>query len=633
MLSRHALFRPLLIAALWCGVAPSHAGRPADNAPPKPAEASESAASGQLFAKADTPQLNSPPVAGPTPTQNVVINLINRLVDRGILPKEDAVELVRQAEADAVHAREQAEMTAGAVTQVAAMAQAAAQAAADASAAPAGGDAVRVTYIPEIVKAQMRDQIRQEVLAEARAENWAAPRTLPEWTTRVRVFGDVRLRGESIHFPGGNDNTGSFPNFNAINTGAPFDTSGTIFSPQLNVDQDRQRLRLRARMGVDVDLRENFSAGIRIATGETNTPVSTNQSLGLANQAQGGNFSKYAVWLDRGFLKYELGGQPGRNLAILAGRFENPFFSPTRMVWEDGLGFDGGALQGIYKVTDWFTPFINGGAFPVFNTDLNFSSIRPAKFPSTDKWLYGGQFGTDLKPRRDLTFRAAGAYYYFDDVAGRLSDPFTPLTAQDQGNTDDTRPAFAQKGNTYMALRNIVPNALNNFGTTNQFQYFGLATPFHELVLNGKLDYTGFEPVRVSLYGEYAKNLAFDAAAVNRKAVNNRGPNGPDGLPGSFAGGNTGWTAGITVGNGTLQKRWDWEFGANYRYLESDAIVDGFNDSDFGLGGTNVKGYTLFGTVALSPAVSLRVLWMSANEVAGPPFKEDTLEIDIGGKF
>ncbi|MEA3207036.1 MAG: hypothetical protein QOE70_93 [Chthoniobacter sp.] len=641
MLSRSVPFLALFLAGSALAAAPLQAGRPVESVPskqfaPPPANeappASELAASAALFAKNDAAaQLSAP--AGPTPTGNVVINLINRLVDRGVLPKEDAVDLIRQAEADAAQAHAQAETTAGNVAQVAALAQAAAQAAADASAAPAGDDAVRVTYIPEVVKAQMREQIKAEVMADARAQSWAAPHTFPEWVSRVRVFGDIRGRYEGINYPGGNDNTGSFPNFNAINTGSPFDTSGTVFSPQLNVDQNRQRLRLRARLGVDVDLRDHFSAGIRIATGENNSPVSTNQSLGLASQGQGGNFSKYALWLDRAFIKYEAGGQPGKNLALTVGRFDNPFFSASEIVWDDDLGFDGGALQARYEVARGITPFLNGGAFAVFNTDLNFSTNRPAKFESTDKWLYGVQFGTDLKPHRTLGLKVAGAYYYFDSVEGQLSDPFTPLNAQDQGNTDNTRPSFAQKGNTYMALRNIVPNALNNFGTSNQFQYFGLATPFQELVLNGKLDYNGFEPVQITFSGEYAKNLAFDRADTNLKAVNNRGPNGVDGTLGKFDGGDTAWIGGVKVGSGAFQKRWDWALGVNYRYVESDAVVDGFTDSDFGLGGTNLKGYSLFGSVALSPAVSLGARWMSANEVAGPPLKNDILQIDLSGKF
>jgi hypothetical protein len=481
----------------------------------------------------------------------------------------------------------------------------------------------------------MRDQIRDEVMAQAREENWAAPRTLPEWVTRFSFNGDIRVRYEGLMFPDGNDNTGAFPNFNAINTGAPFDVSGNIFSPQYNVDQTRNRFRLRARLGLEVDLGEGFTAGFRIGTGESNTPVTQNQSFGVANQAQGGNFSKYAIWLDRAFLKYEIGSQPNKKLTLTVGRFDNPFFSPTSMIWADEIGFDGAAIQAKYEIHKGVTPFLTAGAFPVFNTDLNFASNQPAKFKSEDKYLYAGQLGLTLKVIPDLTFKAAGAYYYFQNIEGKLSDPFTPLNSSDAGNTDDSRPSFAQTGNTYMALRNIVPNADNNFGTTNQFQYFGLATPFHELVINGRLDYSHFEPFIVSVSGEYVKNLAFDSSAINAIAVNNRGPNSPLGGVGAFAGGDTAWIVNLKVGSAALEKRWDWNAYVNYRYVESDSVVDGFADADFGgsLLGTNHKGYTIGGNLAVAPRVWFGVRWMSAIEIAGPPFKNDLIQIDLNGKF
>ncbi len=672
------------VSAAW----PALAGTPADPAGPLPA----SGVTRPLFAANSVPPITPPiggdavlpqvlPVAAPgakeepvlakvTPSQNVTINLINRLVARGVLPKEDAEALIQQAENDAADARAQAAATQAAVSEAQAVVSQVGPLLAIPPQVPptpyippySGSDsAVRVTYIPENVKAQMRDEIQAAVLAQARNERWADPRALPEWTTRIRLFGDVRTRYEGLYFPNGNDNTGAFPNFNAINTGAPFDVSGTVFSPQLNVDQDRTRLRLRLRFGAEANLGEGFTAGLRIATGENNSPVTTNQSLGSAGSGQGGNFAKYAIWLDRGFLKYETGSEAApaqhprpavadgkgtaakeiaappaepltRKLAITLGRFYNPFFA-TDVIWDDDVGFDGIAGKVNYEVTKGVTPFLTLGAFPIFNTDLNFSSNRPDKFKSEDKWLYAGQLGLDWVPHKDFAVKLAAAYYVFDRIAGRLSEPYTPLTAQDAGNTDGTRPAFAQKGNTYMALRNIVPTADNNFGTTNQFQYFGLATPFRVLGLTGKLDYSRYEPFTVSVFGEYLKNLAFDRTAINARAINNRAANTALGGTGVFDGGNTAFIVGVKVGHPTLDKRWDWSATMNYRYVESDAVVDGFADSDFGGGGTNVQGYTFGGALALGARVSLGLRWMSANQIAGPPLKSDTLQVDVSGKF
>jgi hypothetical protein len=669
----------------------------------------------------------TPMVAADDPapvSENVTDNLVNRLVERGVITKQDADELLKQAEEDAAAARAQtaakqlAAAKEAAAIQVAAAEEAAAKQVAaareiaaiqiaaakeiaaieaaarqpavaptvgvtqSAAAQTPGGaqaapsptsdniaqsspavapapanqiaaegqvadahpaqpqpaaaqpapapddDTVRVTYVPEVVKNQLREEIKQDVMAEARKENWASPGALPAWVSRFNPFGDIRIRYDGNYYPTGNDNTGAFPNFNAINTGAPFDTTGTVFSPQYNVDQTRTRLRLRARFGVAVDLDEGFTSGLRLATGENDSPVTENQSLGAANSAQGGDFSKYAIWLDRAFLKYEIGGLPDKDLSVTVGRFDNPFLA-TSIIWADDLGFDGAAVQGKYPLDEDVTPFFAAGAFPVFNTDLNFASNQPAKFKSEDKWLYAGQLGFTWEFSQDFSLKTGTAYYYFDNIEGKLSDPFTPVTASDAGNTDDSRPSFAQRGNTYMALRDIVPNSLNNFGTIDQFQYFGLATPFHELALTAQLDYNHFEPFQVSLSGEYVNNLAFHQRAIAAKAVNNLGSNGV----GDFAGGDAAWIMILKVGKAALEKRWDWNFNLSYRRVESDAVVDGFCDSDFGGGGTNLKGYTFAGNLALSSRVWLGLRWMSADAIAGPPYKNDTLQFDINGKL
>jgi hypothetical protein len=504
-------------------------------------------------------------------------------------------------------------------------------------------DTVRVTYVPEVVKEQLREEVKQDVLDEARKEGWATPRAVPSWVSKFRLFGDLRTRYEGFRYPVGNDNTGGFANFNAINTGAPWDVSSVsnlLFSPQINVDQNRKRVRLRTRVGAEVDMGEGFSAGVRVATGENNSPVTENQSFGLAGSGQGGNFSKYSIWLDRGFMKYELGGMPDKDLTFSIGRFDNPFFTTT-MVWADDLGFDGLAIQGKFPIGEDVTPFFTVGAFPVFNTDLNFASNQPAKFKSNDKWLYGSQLGSTFDLGRNFGLKLGAAYYLFQNIEGKLSTPFTPLNSVDAGDTDTSRPAFAQKGNTYMALRDILPKAEdavhggNLDGTINQFQYFGLASKFHELALDARLDFNQFEPFQISLQGEYVKNRAFDEQGIAAIAVNNLGaPTSTTSTKSApFLGGGTAWLVRLTMGDAALQKAWDWNVNLGYRKVESDAVVDGFCDSDFGGGGTNLKGLTIGTNLALSRAVWLNLRWFSATQVSGPTFKNDIIQFDLNGKF
>ena len=543
---------------------------------------------------------------------NVTVNLIARLVEKGILTQEEATVMIQQAQAEA----EQAQQTAAAQADVAALPPV------------ASDDERRITYIPEVVKNNMRDQIKQELMATAREEKWNE-KNYSTWTKKFRPFGDFRGRYESVFFGEGNDssNNASFNNFNAINTGGPFDLAGTQFSPLHNVDQDRQRTRIRARFGSDILLGDGFNAGIRLATGDSNSPTSPNQTLG----GSGGNFSKYAIWLDRAFLSYDAGPGDGEELTFLLGRFDNPFFS-TDVQWDDDLGFDGLAMRGKVKLTDRASTFFTAGYFPVFNTDFNFASNQPSKFESNDKWLTGAQIGIDWKITDELTAKWGAAYYDFSNISGKLSDPFTPLSSSDAGNTDSSRPGFAQRGNTYMALRDIENTAANDFGSKYQYQYYGLASEFRNITITGRLDYNHYDPVRLSLVGEITKNIAFDSGAINKKAVNNRGPKVGKKV-GTFEGGDTAWNLAFQVGKPAMERFGDWQARMGYRYVESDAVVDGFTDSAFGGGSTNVQGYIIGASMALSPSVRLGVKWMSADEICGPPLSSDTFQFDINAKF
>jgi hypothetical protein len=264
----------------------------------------------------------------------------------------------------------------------------------------------------------------------------------------------------------------------------------------------------------------------------------------------------------------------------------------------------------------------------VFNTDLNYATNSPTKLKSYDKWLYAGQLGFDAKLSGDFQLKAAAALYEYKNIQGQLSDPFTPLTTSDAGDTDASRPSFAQNGNTYMAIRDITPGPLNDNGTIDQFQYYGLATPFKDFALTEGLYYNHFEPFQISLVSEWVRNLAFNRAAVAAVAVNNGGSS-------NYIGGNTGWISTLKFGSGVIHELGDWNASVGYRKVETDAVVDGFNDADFGgvLFGTNLKGFTLTASLGLARDVWVDVRWMSASAIAGPTFKNDLLQVDLDAKF
>jgi hypothetical protein len=106
---------------------------------------------------------------------------------------------------------------------------------------------IRIPYISETVKAELRDQVKQDVLTQAHNERWGDAGAMPDWLRRIRLEGDVRVRYQSELF----DKNNLAPD---APDGYATQTSGGQnlgWSPDLsNTQHDRDRMTLRARLGV-----------------------------------------------------------------------------------------------------------------------------------------------------------------------------------------------------------------------------------------------------------------------------------------------------------------------------------------------------------------------------------------------
>tara|TARA_R110000822_G_scaffold159476_3_gene299157 strand:- start:19619 stop:20830 length:1212 start_codon:yes stop_codon:yes gene_type:complete len=96
----------------------------------------------------------------------------------------------------------------------------------------------------------------------------------------------------------------------------------------------------------------------------------------------------------------------------------------------------------------------------------------------------------------------------------------------------------------------------------------------------------------------------------------------------------TGYAAGVTLGK--VKNKGDWEVGYTYQDLEADAVFAVFTDSDFGGGGTDVKGHMLKAAYGISKNTALAITYLS-NEYGdftrGEEFDFDRLQIDLKTKF
>jgi polyhydroxyalkanoate synthesis regulator phasin len=483
--------------------------------------------------------------------------ILDALVEKGILTQEAARAMVREAE-----------------KRGAKKAEAAAKAEAEKG-------VVRVPYVPEVVKREIREQIRQEVVAQARAERWGDVNAVPAWVDRLKWEGDLRLRAESHLYADGN---------------APavfFQASGV---PMTNTTEDETVFKVRARLGLTAKVTDAVSAGVRLSTGNTSNPVSTNYTLG-------NSFNKYSIVFDRAFVRTE----PWDWLDVAGGRIPNPFLS-TDLVWDDDLNFDGLAatFRPWAREPGEFKPFATLGAFPVENVDSSPTNL------ADDKWLYAAQAGLDWRPGSDTRWRFGLAYYSYTNVTGERNP--TPTA---NGFYDDTAPQFHQKGNSLY----VIDSDANNDGSPTD-PIWGLAAGYRLINLTAIADLAHFDPLHVILSGDFVKNIGYDASATESRM----------GIPG-YAARTKGWQAKLTVGWPDMKRRHNWQAFVGYKHLERDAVLDAFTDSDFRLGGTDAKGYLLGGLYALDDNAWLSLRWLSADEIDGLPFGVDVLQLDLNAKF
>ncbi|MEC5319244.1 putative porin [Brenneria populi subsp. brevivirga] len=535
------------------------------------------------------------------PSENATVNLINLLVQQGVLKREQAEALIAQAQAEARQAVEQRQTT-------------------ESAAQP--GD-VRVPYVPETVRDQIRDEVKQEVIAQAKAENWAAPNAFPDWASRIKVTGDVRTRYESRFYSDANST--NLVDYQALNENGPYDVNTNTnkqLPPLLNSRQDREnRFRIRARFGIEAQLADEWISGVRVATGSDDSPVTTTQTLGNDD-------GKKNLWLDRAWIRWRSPQGYGMDF----GRGANPFMT-TDLLWSNDLNLDGISFSaGDIKLSEPLSLFGTLGAFPLDYGSDSWPADSQNKGKSEDKWLYGAQAGVAWQINERNRLRGALAYYYFDNIAGVRSEPCALYDGAPACSSDWSRPKFMQKGNTLFALRNIVQDPADPANTAEP-QYFGLASEFNLLDVNLMWDTETFNAMKLRLQGNYVRNLAYDEGEMERRSQGQIAGGFVDGNGDIDSGPNAYMLQAVFGRALEMETRGDWNVFAGYKYIEPDAMPDAYNDSSFHLGGTNARGYFLGASYALDDRIALQGRWSSSKEVSGDPLSIDVFQLDLNARF
>ena len=512
--------------------------------------------------------------------RNTVVNLLQALVEKGVITREQASEMV-----------------------VAAQSKAETEAQAQAAQEKAEEGAVRVPYVPKVVRdeirreviAELAPQVSKEVLDQAQSEGWGVPGAMPDWARRVRLYGDVRMRTQADIFDKANvERNPFFIDVLTVNDrGGTTKAGAAAFS---NTTIDRQRQRVRMRLGIEAELGYGFNMGARLATGTLRDPVSTNQTLGIYT-------GRFQAAVDQAWMKWNWASPATRHaVSITGGRFASPWIS-SDLMWDTDVAFDG--VSANYRLNlsrdDPFrrNAFLTVGAFPIDEVELS----------SSDKWLYGIQGGFDWRFGNGDRLRATAAYYDFQNMAGRRNTVDSTLL-------DFTAPKFVQRGNSLFNIRNSSSDA--------NAELFALASDFRVVNLNLAYDWRISEAYRVTLNADVVQNIGFDKQAIlarTGRSIEKR---------------NNGYQFEVGFGSPALNRAGAWRVALGYRYLERDAVPDAFTDSDFRLGGTDSKGYTITGDYSFTERASVRLRYLSGDSIDVPSpynFAADVLQLDLNASF
>ncbi len=509
--------------------------------------------------------------------RNTVVNLLEAMVKQGLISKESAEKLVADAQSKA-------------------NAEAVASAAAGAA---APGD-VRVTYVPQVVQDQITAQVKQDMQASVVAdvkkaavdEGWGVPAALPSWVRNATWSGDIRVRGENTTYGSGNPPF-AYPNFQAINEAGGIAKAGP--NAFLNTTEDQTQFQVKMTLGGAFDVNENTLAVVRLATGNQLNPVTRNQALGTYNRT-------FAVLLDEAYLR--LGTAPDQaNQQVLfwAGRTPN-IYQTSELAWDNDVRFNGFSLQ-----YSWNNPelpgkirgprglFANAGAY----------AIQEVQLSNNDKWLLAAQLGYEFNALPELRLSLAAAYFDYQNITGE-KNPF------DLRINDFTAPQFVQKGNTLFDIRNDADP------TT---ELYALAADYNLLDVSAHANLTLQPDLVVEMMANYITNVGYDENEVFDRT-------------GVFVPAKTdAYRLEFRVGNPDIARQWAWRAFVAYNYVERDAVLDAFNDSDFHRGGTDAEGYSIGGELGLLKNTWARLRYLSADEIDGPPLGIDVLQIDLNAKF
>lgn len=368
---------------------------------------------------------------------------------------------------------------------------------------------------------------------------------------KLRLTGDFRFRYEGFYNQG----------FDAV----------------ADVDA-RSRLRVRARAQLSGEINKHFDWGLRLATGNFNDPVSTNQTL-----SDYYNRKPFAV--DRMFVRFNSRTDPVE-LELVAGKFDFTW-RKTPITFDSDLQPEGISESLRFKTGD--------------ETPLRAVKLVAWQLPylersvGADAVIYGGQIQTDWKWSDNWSSTLNGTFHDFEKVDVLAAAVNVPSTLVNAGfNYGSTNAVFT-----------------NPF--TGRPEFF---SEFRVVDVLADLRYTGFGDKDAK--GETRWPMVITADWLRNTSA--------------FDNNKDGGFASLTVGRAAQAE--DWQFEYAFYKSERDAFPSVFGESD--VPATNSVNHWIRGSYMINRQVMLEVRHMFQRRLlrTGPEDRVlNRLQVDVHYRF
>jgi hypothetical protein len=357
---------------------------------------------------------------------------------------------------------------------------------------------------------------------------------------------------------------------------------------------DRERYRLR--FGADYYYSDHFKAGFELESGTADDS---------ANQTMGGTFTKASINIGKVYLQY----QPVDWLTLVGGKFSNPWYTTTDMVYSFDLNPEGGAELFNYTFS------LGSGSGPVANDpkDVKQIAAAPAFDPTltvglnsiqyiyadnnestvgnsvginnNDVFIIGEQIPVTWKPIKELTVKVAPGFTFYTGGGNVNYDSGVPSNSASTitGTTAGTPGTFFGTANSavdpvFYSAREADDLAV--FSAPGEFDFNVAGIPFRP--------YWDFEyntEAHARVQNVYLQPGTIDAVStgVTAKAASQN-----TALSDGIA-----WAAGLQIG--ANKKKGDWSFLGEYRQIGLGAVDQNINGTDYADSYANQQGFKLAG--------------------------------------